>query len=415
MNLQAGERRNLLIGVTCVTVIGIVLRYFGLSGQLLSGDDASVALSAANYVERGQLGPTMWNHPHLRDILVYGTLLVAPGTTLGIKFASFLLGCIAIPALCFLAWRLFHDVRITLLSGALLALDPVHIDYSRQAVQEVYMPCFTLLAILCVLCFVDTKKALPLLAGGLFFGLGIASKWYVLFPLLVTCGYCVYCTISDGSGRSGAIAAAMALLLLPAAVYLLTFLPWFQRGYDLEEWCRLQKTMYVESTTHQGYTPYELELDHEPYLWFVKPVVHADLTAEGGEPDILLAVSNPFVWLLVIPATVWLAWRGLRRRKRDYLFVAALFWVTYLPFLISARPIWTHTAFSVLPFAILAVAFSVVDVAGWKQGRFRLVFPVYLALVVVSSLPLYLLATGKGLSTPLLRPIVELYRPSHEK
>jgi hypothetical protein len=39
---------------------------------------------------------------------------------------------------------------------------------------------------------------------------------------------------------------------------------------------------------------------------------------------------------------------------------------------------------------------------------------VYIGLVVLIALPLYLLAIGKGYGT-ILQPILELYRPMHER
>ena len=57
-----------------ITLWALFLNGFQLSRQPVSEDDYYVALSAINYMESGQLGPTMWNHPCLRNILVYYAL-----------------------------------------------------------------------------------------------------------------------------------------------------------------------------------------------------------------------------------------------------------------------------------------------------------------------------------------------------
>jgi dolichyl-phosphate-mannose--protein O-mannosyl transferase len=192
-------------------------------------------------------------------------------------------------------------------------------------------------------------------------------------------------------------------------VYVLTFLPWFQRGYDLSEWVRLQQSMAAETAQHTGeHNPYLYENDYRAFLWFIKPVAYVDFTMEGERAVIFAGISNPLVWLLTLPAMIWVALRAAREKVPDGWLLVALFLATYLPFALTTRPQWAHSALSVLPFCVAAIAWALR--MRWLPGR---ELWIYLAAVVIVSLPLYLLAIGAGYEIPLLRSIIEIYRPSY--
>jgi dolichyl-phosphate-mannose--protein O-mannosyl transferase len=404
--------------LAAVSLLGAALRVWGLWDQPPSSDDIAVAVSAWSYLDTGHLGPTMWNHPPLRNVLVGSSLALFGSNVWGLKLVSLLLGVLAVPLLGVVAWQLFRSPEIATVAALFLAVDALHIDYSRQAVQEVYMMCFTLGGLAAALRFLERRRARWIGLAGLCFGLGLASKWYVAFPLVVTCAWVVVQLGRSGPEDSSRalpdlLLALLALTALPTVVYLLSFGPWFLRGYDLSEWLTLHRLMYLETTTHGGYNPADLEIDRSAWLWFVKPVAYADFLFTEGHPRVLLGVSNPLVWMGTLPAMAYAAVRGLRERSVPLLFLVTLFALPYAALLATDRPIWAHTAFAVLPFALCAVAFSAWELArARRNGRKELA--VYLCLVLLVSAPLYLLATGRGMNNPLLRPIIEGYEPSYD-
>lgn len=402
-----------------ITSIALALRVWSLSSQPATGDDVAVGISAVNYMEGGQLGPTMWNHPVLRNMLVYTLLRVLGAGVWGLKLFSIVFGTLTVAALGICTKRLVGSGLIASLAALFLALDPLHIDFSRQAVHEVYMAFFVLSGILFAVRFRETMGPLWLLSSGFCFGLGISSKWYVVFPLFVTCLFVVIHIMlkSDIERRQRTclvIFALSSLLLLPATIYLVTFTPWFRRGYDFGEWLGLQKYMLLETRLHTGYNPYGFEIDHHAYLWFVKPVAFADFAFSGGKATVLLGMSNPLVWVLTIPSTLYVTYKGLREKNSSLVYLSALFFFTYLPFLLTTRPLWAHTAFSVLPFALTAVSYTLSDLGRYIPHGRRLL-TLYLVCVIAVSVPLYFMAVGKGLEIELLRPFVESYRPSFER
>ena len=74
-NIEMTTDRKQILQFYCIVLLisltGLCLRIFNLHLQPLTIDDVSVVVSAVNYMETGHLGPTMWNHPNLRNIFVY--------------------------------------------------------------------------------------------------------------------------------------------------------------------------------------------------------------------------------------------------------------------------------------------------------------------------------------------------------
>lgn len=410
MKLTPASR--LVVAALALTAVALVLRGYGLGAQPLTEDDLLVAESTARYVGSGQLGPTEWNHPDLRSLLVWCSLVVGGTSVMALKLPSLLLGAVTIPLLILLVVQLGGSRRAALVAGVLLTVDGLHVAFSRQAVQEVYMAAFALSGALAALAWRRGRSPLWLLASGVFFGLGVASKWDVAGPLAVTVVVLVGGELERGADRRAvarATAIAAAVGLTAVAVYLATFLPWFGRGYELAEWVRLQVVMLTSSAGHGGaHNPYLAELDHQPWLWFVKPVSYASFTPLGGRPFVIAGFANPLVWLAVWPAVVALA----RRRgegRRDRFFLLALFGASYAPFLLSGRPVWAHSALSVLPWGLAALSMAL---DGWLPQRRGLLL--YLGAALLVALPIYLMATGAGLDIPLLRPVVMSLQPSAE-
>ena len=415
-------KRTTLIALSFISLWALFLNVFLLGSQPVSGDDLYVALSGINYMESGQLGPTMWNHPCLRNILVYFALKSCGTGVLGVKGVSLLLGTLCTPLLGLVAMRIFKEPRIALVAAFLWACDPLVIDFSRQGINDIYLAFFPLLGIYLAYRFRESGNPWWLLGSGVGFGLGLASKWSSLFPLVATTVFVLTAVHAENSDNAKErfiryCHAAVMLLVVPALVYLITFLPWFGRGYALSEWPALQRSMFLETSQHAGYTAKLWDdRDNRAYKWFVVPSVFVDpflnMDRAGGgtsaprsfedSATVVLGVANPLVWLLVIPAVFFVFRKAVRERAEGAFYLTALFLISYLPLVLSPRPIWLNTALSVLPYAVMAVACFVWSmVSGLK--RQRLALAAYLTLVLLVALPLYPLAIGKGMRIPVMR------------
>ena len=414
--------RTATIALAFITLLALFLNGFQLARQPVSHDDYYVALSAINYMESGQLGPTMWNHPDLRNILVYYALRTFGTGVLGVKGVSLLLGTLCTPLIGLVTRRMFKDDLIALIAAFLWACDALVIDFSRQGINDIYLAFFPLAAIYLVYRYRESGNQGWLLGSAICFGLGLASKWSAVFPLLVTFALLIAAIHKETKDAirvriAGYCHTAVMLLLVPALVYLLTFIPWFGRGYSITEWPALQRSMFLETSQHTGYKPKQWDdRDNRAYKWFVVPSVFVDPFMNMDAPDggtrelpefeksatVVLGVANPLVWLLTLPAIFFLLRRAARERDEGAGYLAGLFLVSYLPLVCSPRPIWLNTALSVLPYAIIAVAWFVRSVVS-RFKRQELVLAAYLLLVLLVASPLYLLAIGKGVRIPVVK------------
>lgn len=416
MTPGALPRSRFALGLLAVSVLGAALRAWGLPGQVIFGDDACVALSAVSYVERGVIGPTMWHHPHLRDLLVYLSMSAFGEGKLALTLVSLSLGVLSVPLLGFVALRLTGSRAAALLAALLLAIDPVHAGYSRQAVHEDYGLFFILLGVLGALGWARGGRALALLGAGAAFGLGLASKWYAAFPLAVLWGWLMvsaWRTQARAARAAKVLFVCATLLFLPALVYLLTYVPWFLGGRGFAEWIDLQRAMLHEASVHAGNDRFAPTFAAPAWQWFVRPVWHVDAGFGSGDPVILVAITNPTVWLLILPAVAWAGVRARRETDAGMKLTVLLFAASWLPFLFMSRLLWVHTAFAALPFGLVAVAWSALDLAS-RLRRGRAALGAWLAAVGLLAAPLLVLAIGEGRSLALLRPVVEAFRPYHE-
>ena len=423
------ETVQFYVRLMVILCLSLFLRVFLLASQPASPDDYICGISAINYMENGQLGPTMWNHPGLRNILIYWSMKVFGTGVVGVKCWSVLFGTLSTALVGLVARRIMEKPGPALLAAFFWSVDSLAIDFSRQAINDVYLAFFPLLGIFCSFRYLDTKRILWLLGAGAAFGLGLASKWSVLFQLVATIllfGYEFWRSRNAGFREilPEAFLSFAGLLILPFLVYLLTFIPWFGRGYTLSEWLILQKSMYMETAHHSRYGK-PITGDIRAAEWFVRPVTYEEAfyvaPLEGvseKEPTLeenmvfLHVIANPLVWLLVIPSALYTIYRGVRNRSELLLYLAALFLFTYLPLAITYRPIWLNTALAVIPYALMTVAYMLWSIfwEKWMRRRF-LIF--YVGAVALISAALFPVEIGKGTRIPYIRDwLVKQYEKS---
>jgi 4-amino-4-deoxy-L-arabinose transferase-like glycosyltransferase len=415
---SAADRRP-WIGIAAVTVLALAVRALGLADQPLIADDELAGLTARNFVGFGWPGPTMWHHPRLRDLLVHLSTGALGQGAWGLKLWSVLLGTLTVPGTAWMVRLAGAGWPAALLSAAIVAIDPLHAGFSRQAINDVYVAFFPVAAIVALLLYAERRRPWQLVAAGAFLGLGLASKWSAIFPVgaaaLLTLPRVVASLRSRAERLAELAFAGAALGLLPAAVYLLTFWPWFGRGHDLGAFVRFQAAMGAEATTHTGMAG-TMVAGFTGYLvgawrWFVQPVWWVDAigpgTAQAGVPAgglLLPAVGNPVTWLATLPAAAWAGLRWLRERDRTAGFLLAVWLAAYLPFVLVPRPVFANSAVVVVPFWAALVGLAAARLGERARGPVA----TWAAVAVVTAFLLWLPATGQRFapSDALVRVLV---------
>ncbi len=405
------NKKEFLALLLLITLLGICLRVYGVFGQPLLEDETLMASTARNYMERGHFVPSMPHHPNLRNILVFLSMNTFGENGLGVRFFSLLFGILSVPLLGLLLYRLTSNVTASSLAAFFLAVDPVHILYSRHAIQEVHTAFFFLAG---TLLFVhaatrnDRWWLLP--ASGVFFGFGLASKAHAAFPLLV-CLVSVFLSAKELRKKEFRILAVVSLTVLPLTVFMLTDAAWFSRGYDLADWLFMRKTLIGPMTAKFTPPTTEINVDTLAWQWFLVPFLgYHEFSYGSGKPVLFVAMGNPLVWMLVLPAAFYILYRW--RSIQGALFMQALFWLSYLPLVVAPRRIFLLSSIAVTPFAYGLVGLAVSH-AATRWGK-KIVY-VYLGAVLAISLLLYPLTLGQGWNYQYLRPMVERFNPHQNR
>ncbi|RMF99986.1 MAG: phospholipid carrier-dependent glycosyltransferase, partial [Nitrospirae bacterium] len=231
--MKKAHRLYLVLGG--VFLIGLFLRLYGITSQPPISDEVAAAYAAENYLRHGIFGQIMWYHPQLRNILIYIVAHISGGyDAWGLKGASVLTGGLSVILIGWLAYRLTESITVSGLASFFLAIDPLHIALSREAVQAVMTPFFILLGVVLSVEGIKRNRLIFHYLAGVGFGLATSCKWHGLFPWALMAMVVFIDTLKkDREGKPGRLLMLVnAYLLLPLVVYILSYLPWLNRGYD---------------------------------------------------------------------------------------------------------------------------------------------------------------------------------------
>lgn len=408
------ERHAVLWGLF---LVAFALRGYGLSAQPATDDEAAAASAAANYLESGLFGRVMWYHPPLRNFIVFLSAHVFGGySAWGLRFGSVLFGSLTVPALGYLAYRLFRQAEIAYLAAFFLCIDPLHISLSRQAFQETTTAFFLVAGVLAAYHGIRKDSIAWCALSGALFGLSTASKWHGLFPWMVSAAayFAAPWLIDKHPGERRLFVRALNMLIVfvvvPAVMYLAAYIPWLARGYSLREFLDLQNWLVIRQYHHKASGYAETFLPKGAYWWFLRPTAWADYVFLRGKSYVNIAMGNFLIWVLTLPALALALRRWYAERSFARGYVIALFLASYLPLVLTKRGIWAFNALSVIPFAFLLSSAATASLRESGTITRRQVVLYFAAAIAVSAL-LYPASTMQTLDYAYLQPLADVYSP----
>jgi dolichyl-phosphate-mannose-protein mannosyltransferase len=415
------------VAILAVTAIAAVVRMWGLaSPPMLVFDENYYAKAACIFVggsdqfckirspnERA-FREQEWDvgsyvHPPLGKWTIALGIKAFGMDPFGWRIGSAVAGTLAVTGIALIAQLLFGRPLWTFIGGLLLALEHLSVVLSRQALLDIHLQLWIVAGFLCLVLdrrWIDrrTHRAPPSgsdghtavpsplwrpwrYAAGLAFGAAVAVKWsggFGMFAAIVISLMWETSRRLRGDATRGrafrralvqeSFALVVAFVVIPAVVYVVTYLPWLHHfdwkvGEFLDQQLRVAKyhlfelkTLAVDpetgslTPTHYGYS--------RPWTWLVmtRPV---PLTWQDFGPSIrdLLAIGNPVVfwgsvWALPYLAFAW--WR-----KRDWVagfFLMAVL-LQYLPWLLVARPQFFFYVAAFTPFLVLGLVYMLRDLS----------------------------------------------------
>ena len=401
-------------------------------------------------------GPGFIVHPPLGKWLIAVGQGVFGHNSLGWRVAAALVGSLAVLVLARTARRLTRSTLLGCLAGLLLALDGLAFVQSRVAMLDIFLMFWVLAAFACLVVDRDAGRArlaalleggaapgrLRLgvrwwrLAAGLCLGAACATKWsaiyYVVAFGLLAVAWDVGARRTAGAAnplgvavRLDALPAALALVALPAIVYVTSWTGWFlgdaSTAWDHDRYVRAGQGALEHARAvfggwlhyHWKAWDYHIHLhdrhsyQSSPWGWLLlaRPVLYYAVypkggelgcTASGGCAQVILSIGTPAIWWATLPATVAVGWRWLSRRDWRAGAVLAGVGAGLLPwFATPERTMFFFYALPALPFLILGLALC----AGWVLGpadadstrrlRGAVVVGAFTLLVVVNFFYLY--------------------------
>jgi dolichyl-phosphate-mannose-protein mannosyltransferase len=255
---------------------------------------------------------------------------------------------------------------------------------SRVAMTNVFAVLFQLLSALLLLRAASEERLrfLPMGAAGLALGLALSTRWTSLFAWGFL-GLVFLAVRRARAWRPRELAlGAVAFALVPAGVYLLSYVPWMRQGHTAWDVVTLQKAIW-------GYHA-NLDATHNYFSrwwtwpWLYRPTWYFWSSGDGVVRGIV-ALGNPAVWWVSVPVSAWALGTGVRWRDPRRVFAGAGFFLLYVPWGLSPRTLnFSHYLFEAIPYACLSLGILLDRV--W-DGRHPLVSRSY----VLVALALFLL------------------------
>lgn len=372
----------------------------GASALFDEGDTVPEAPSWYNSTYFDEIYHARTAYEHIRGIYPYeishpplGKLILGIGirlfgmTPFGWRFMGTLFGVLMLPLLYAFLKNLFGKTPVAFCGTALFAFDFMHLTQTRIATIDTYGVFFILAMYYFMYRYLTLPAGAPFRKGapwlflsGLFWGIGAASKWTVIYggvglALLYFLG--LWFKLRDWpkaeEGQPSPAArnpwliqtlafSVLCFIVIPACIYTLSYWPYAAARGDaslsnlIHEMWKNQEYML---TYHQGVHdthPYSSRW----YQWIVdgRPILYyLDYTSVPGSKSAFAAFSNPVVCWGGLLAMASLIAHSIRRRCGKALFIVVAYFSQLAPWFFIGRTTFEYHYFPSILFLCFAIAY----------------------------------------------------------
>jgi predicted membrane-bound dolichyl-phosphate-mannose-protein mannosyltransferase/Gpi18-like mannosyltransferase len=299
----------------------------------------------------------------------------------GVAFAALLAFFVVL-----LARRLFASAVLPAIVGLVVLLDGSMYAQARIGMNDVYVGALIVAGWYFVVAAHRPRRsaALDILLAGIAFGLAAAAKWAAFYALAGVLVAAIAVTarayergqpgsggpldILAGRGRNAAL-LLVSFAVLPAAIYLASYVAWFGGPTIPYDWNLVEATKqmywYHSSLTapHPAGSPW--------WTWplVLKPVYWYFGQSSGGENAYIYDAGNVALFWAGIVAFGWCALSAVRARSVALGFVVFAALMQYVPWIPIGRVLFFYHFFTALPFYLLALAAGLAYL--WETRRER--------------------------------------------
>lgn len=309
-------------------------------------------------------------------------------------------GAAAGVALLVLLWafsrRLFQSRWITAAVVALFALDFLHFTESRLGQVDSFLVLFMTAMYYFMFRYGEAlgerRGWRYLAASGISMGLAVSCKWSGLYGAAgLALIWAVLMTRSLSQGRitwryagQTALACCLFFLLIPAAIYLLSYLPYVAADQSLGFWERVWSNQVNMLAYHSQVSGYHSSASSW-YEWPIsaRPVLLFSGRRPGGRAEILALMGNPALWWPGLLAVFYGIYRLLDGKDGQAAFLVTAYLAPMLPWIFISRYSFLYHYYPSLPFLTLLMG-----LLAERKGRRGTIF---LGVCVLAAAVLFLL------------------------
>ncbi|WP_442601600.1 glycosyltransferase family 39 protein [Paenibacillus sp. KN14-4R] len=398
------------------------------------------------YEHLHKIEPYENTHPPLGKVFISAGIAIFGMNPFGWRIVGTLFGIAMIPIMYAFGKRLFGRSRYGFIAAFLFAFDFMHFAQTRIATIDVYGVFFIILMFYFMYRYMQMnfyrdklwKTLIPLGLAGLFFGIGAASKWIVIYggiglaflllfvlierymehrraklrlasedvwiaaeanedrlteeeradleqaarsywrPTLITLGWCV-----------------IWFVIVPALIYLASYIPFMMvpgEGHGLKDVISYQKHMYDYHSKLVATHPFGSPWYEWPFM--VMPIwYYAGHFLPEGKLSSIISFGNPVVWWGGFIALVATAYFAIKQRSKKLAFLLVCFGAQYLPWVGVPRLTFIYHYFATIPFLTLMLTYFIGRWTEQSKQRRWLAYGI-LALAFILFLMFYPILSG---------------------
>ena len=348
-----GPRRDLAIALLfTLAAAAFRLPRLGVPGEEVF-DEVYHAKTALQYLN-GE-SPTEWVHPPTAKLLIAVGVWLFGYVPWAWRLMPALAGVALAPVFYLFARRALVTERGAVLATVLLLCDGVYLVQSRIAMTNIFAVLFQVSAALFILraAMRPRLSAPDMAAAGLFLGLALSTRWTSLWAA----GFLGLVLLAVRRLRiikpRELTLTVLAFLVLPAGIYVLSYVPWMRQGHELKELLPLQKAIWRYHADLRATHPYFSR-------WYTWPLLYRPtwyyFKQTGDTIRGIVALGNPALWWASVPVTVWALVTGAKEKNPRRLFSGLGFCALYLPWGVAPRTLnYSHYLFEAIPYACLSL------------------------------------------------------------
>jgi len=419
--------------------------------------------TAYEYIHQMQV--LEWTHPPLGKVIISWGIQLLGMTPFGWRFAGTLFGVLMLPLIYAFAKALFSKSQNSTLWAAFVtfvfAFDFMHYAQTRLATIDTYVVIFIIGMYYCMYRYSQmnfyhdklSKTMWPLLFSGIFLGLAAASKWqglYGAFGIAIIffwvlgqrfveylrkrkeseeavqeCednknglwdkGIGVYNDFWANAGIT-CIACVGFFIIIPAAIYLLSYIPYWNTGYLYPE-MGFFRAVWQNQLDMYGYHSHLLE--GHPYSstwwqWIInwRPIFYFSNDLGHGLAQGISSFGNPLIWWGGIAALIYCVYAAIRRRDKVAIFLIIAWLSQIVPWIPIYRVAFIYHYFPNVPFLVMMIAYALMASRIFENKFFKSIFGSRKNVAItfaVACFALFMMFYPVLTGTPISRDFVDIY------